>query len=296
MRFQILAVVLSSMVAMIVFSSCAQPARQMPSFGVCAHRGNDGVLPENTAIAFTNAVRAGVAMVELDVDVCKTGELVIMHDNTVDRTTNGKGKVRDLTFAEIRSLKANCRKGHPIPGCPEARVPTFEEMLDAVPADAPVWINCHLKGKCAAEVAQIIARKGRLHQAFIAATLPEIARARAVVPDIKSCNMSRTGSWTESWTPEECTRYAEETISNRCEFLQYISRAKPSAVDLKLLHDAGVKVSYFAAWSPAQAYDLAKQGYDFVLANEITETTKAYFAGRADTAVRNSSMSPDRSR
>ena len=61
----------------------------MPERGVCAHRGNDGRMPENTVPAWRNAARLGAEMVELDVKRCATGELVILHDATVDRTTNG---------------------------------------------------------------------------------------------------------------------------------------------------------------------------------------------------------------
>ncbi len=162
-------------------------APPMPSRGVCAHQGNGGGKPANTVVAFTNAVALGAAMVEFDVKRCKTGELVIMHDGTVDRTTNGKGAVSALTFDEIRKLTIKW------PGHPDAavKVPTFDEAIDCLPTEG-VWINCHSAGNVAVEVAQKIKAKGRLHQAFVASSLPAIAEARKAVPDILTCNMSRT--------------------------------------------------------------------------------------------------------
>src|SRR5215475_16084182 len=85
---------------------------------VVAHRGFKAVAPENTIAAFDAAAAVGGDYMELDVHVTKDGELILMHDAKVDRTTNGKGAVRDLTFAEIRKLDAG--KGQQVPTLREA--------------------------------------------------------------------------------------------------------------------------------------------------------------------------------
>ena len=250
----------------------------MPSRGVCAHRGNDGKMPENTTIAWANAVKLGADMVEMDVKRCKTGEMVIMHDGTVDRTTNGKGAVKDLAFDEIRALEVNWRRGKPIPGCPPAKVPTFAEALDAIPRDAPVWINCHCSGDTAVEVAQVIKAKGRLGQAFIATSLVAIEAARKAVPEILSCNMSRpyrgTDAYRKSWPPEKSTQYARETVAHKCQFLQLLAPCSPS--DIRLLHEAGVKVSYFHCEKPEKVKELVDLGVDFILTDNLTAVKAAY--------------------
>ncbi|MDO5317993.1 MAG: glycerophosphodiester phosphodiesterase family protein [bacterium] len=243
----------------------------MPERGVCAHRGNDGKMPENTTLAWPNAVKLGAQMVELDVKRCKTGELVIMHDATVDRTTNGKGYVTNLTFSAIRELEANYRKGKPIPGCPSVKVPTFEEAIDSIPADAEVWINCHCAPNTAVEVAKIIKAKGRLKQAFIAMSLKAIAQARKVVPEILTCNMSRTFTGVQAyhkpWPPEKSTLYAKQTVENKCQFLQLL--APCSKDDIKMMHDAGVKVSYFHCENPEKVKALVDLGVDFILTDNL---------------------------
>ncbi|MBQ2012156.1 MAG: glycerophosphodiester phosphodiesterase family protein, partial [Bacteroidaceae bacterium] len=77
---------------------------------VVAHRGDWRNSPENSIQAFKSCIEMGVDMIEIDVRKTKDNELVIIHDATVDRTTNGKGKVSDLTLEEVKKLRL--RAGH----------------------------------------------------------------------------------------------------------------------------------------------------------------------------------------
>lgn len=257
--------------------ACAACAA-LPGRGVCAHRGNDGTMPENTVLAWPNAVKLGAAMVELDVKRCATGELFILHDNTVDRTTNGKGVAAQMTFAELRALDAGYRKGKRIPGCPPVKIPTFEEALDSIPKDAEVWINCHCAPNTAVEVAKTIQAKGRLHQAFIATSLKAIAEARKAVPEILSCNMSRTvagvDAYHKPWPPEKSTLYAKQTIEHKCQFLQLL--APCSKADAEMLHAAGVKIAYFHCEKPEKVKDLVDLGVDFILTDNLVAIRDAF--------------------
>ncbi|MDF2066780.1 glycerophosphodiester phosphodiesterase family protein [Bacillus sp. Cr_A10] len=92
-----------------------------------AHRGATGYAPENTIAAFDLAVDMKADYIEIDVQRSKDGKLVLIHDTTVDRTTDGTGKVGDLTFEQLRSLDAGSWKGEQFVGEP---IPTFEEILD----------------------------------------------------------------------------------------------------------------------------------------------------------------------
>lgn len=106
-----------------------------------AHRGFSGNYPENTMQAFAEAVAAGADGIELDVQLSADRELVIIHDETVDRTTDGKGWVKDKTLSELRSLDASYRfrsKGEPHP------IPTLEEYFDLV-KDTSILTNIELK-------------------------------------------------------------------------------------------------------------------------------------------------------
>jgi glycerophosphoryl diester phosphodiesterase len=104
-------------------------------FLIIGHRGASGYEPENTLLSFKKAIGLYADMIEMDIFNCKTGELVIMHDNTVDRTTNGKGYIRDLSFQELRILDAG--KGE--------KIPTLSEVLDLV--NNKIKINLELKGE-----------------------------------------------------------------------------------------------------------------------------------------------------
>ncbi len=106
-----------------------------------AHRGFSGHYPENTMLAFKKAAEAGADGIELDVQLTKDGEVVIIHDEKVDRTTNGAGNVRDFTLAELRRLDASYIYAGKMGVNP---VPTFEEYCAWV-KDVPIVTNIELK-------------------------------------------------------------------------------------------------------------------------------------------------------
>jgi len=193
-----------------------------------------------------------------------------MHDRTVDRTTNGKGVVEKMTFAELRALDAAYRKGKAIAGFEDVKIPTFDEAIDAIARDG-VWINCHCGGGTAVEVARKLKAKNRLHQAFVAAPLKDIAAARKAVPGLLACNMSRTykgvDAYRKPWPPEMSTLYAKQTIENRCQFLQLL--APCSKADADMLHAAGVKISYFHCEKPEKVKELLDLGVDFILTDNL---------------------------
>src|SRR5258707_7534472 len=130
----------------------------VPTPLVIAHRGDSAHRPENTLAAFASALEIGAAIAEFDVHLTRDGEVVVIHDATLDRTTNGRGAVRSLTLAEIRRFSAGYpgRFGSTYAG---ERVPTLGEVLgllrdraqamieikpDAVTDDAEGGIEAHV--------------------------------------------------------------------------------------------------------------------------------------------------------
>src|SRR3954463_9396296 len=81
----------------------------LPARGLCAHRGAMDTHPENTIPSFQEAIQAGAHMIELDVQLSADGVAVLMHDDTVDRTTDGHGAVASLTFAQLHALDAGVK-------------------------------------------------------------------------------------------------------------------------------------------------------------------------------------------
>lgn len=107
-----------------------------------AHRGASGHCPENTLAAFRRAIELGADMVELDCQLTRDGEVVVIHDDTLDRTTTGRGAVAVRTLAEIRALDAGSWFSPQFAG---ERVPTLAEVVDCL--RGKVALNLEMKGE-----------------------------------------------------------------------------------------------------------------------------------------------------
>lgn len=113
---------------------------------VVAHRGDSSSAPENTVPAFEAALRSGSTVIETDVRLTADGYAVIIHDDTVDRTTNGTGKVSELTLTQLRSLDAGSWYDPSFAG---TRVPVLAEFLDVIASAPDVTALIELKGRWA---------------------------------------------------------------------------------------------------------------------------------------------------
>ena len=238
----------------------------MPKNGICAHRGANETHPENTLAAFREAIQLGAHMIELDVQMTKDNELVIMHDATVNRTTNGKGRVSDLTLAEIKELDAGKWKSRKFKG---EKVPTLKEALRIMPVN--IWLNIHLKGdeELGAATAKAVIQADRIHQGVIACNEEAAIGVRKVSPHIMICNMERTISR---------DNYINTTIEKGFPFLQIkSSRDNLNLIqDLKRLKENGVRVNYFHAEEAGQVKSLLEAGVDFILTDHLQKMLEAY--------------------
>lgn len=105
---------------------------------VAAHRGHSARYPENTLAAFRAAMDAGADVLECDLHMTADGEIVVIHDHTADRTTDGTGLIRDMTLAQVKALDAGSWKDAAFAG---ERVPTLTEFLELVAGqEAPALI------------------------------------------------------------------------------------------------------------------------------------------------------------
>jgi len=114
---------------------------------IFGHRGSRGTHPENTLLSFEHTCKLGAEGIELDVRMTKDHELVVIHDETIDRTTNGTGHVGDFTLQELQTYSAGSEfKKFPLytSAWDQEKVPTLAEVFERL-ADYPIQINIELK-------------------------------------------------------------------------------------------------------------------------------------------------------
>ncbi len=119
----------------------ADPAK-LPA--VQGHRGASALVPENTLAAFRKAIELGADGMEMDLQMTRDGAVVVIHDDTLDRTTDGHGRVTDLSLAEVRQADAGAKFGPAFRG---QRVPTLSEVIDLVKASGNDRVRLNLEIK-----------------------------------------------------------------------------------------------------------------------------------------------------
>lgn len=234
----------------------------LPERGIAAHRGGAATHPENTLAAFRNAAALGVAQIEFDVRATADDELVVIHDATVDRTTDGRGKVARLTLDELRRLDAGSWKAPEFAG---ERVPTLDETLDALPRD--VWINLQIKKddrapRIADRAVSAVAQRQRLHQVIFACGNAAARRVRDLEPHAVICNLARQKTRAD---------YLDHAIDTGAQFIQlHHLRGAPEPELVERAHRAELRVNYFC--DPEREPDLGRlfaDGIDFPLVDDL---------------------------
>lgn len=157
---------------------------------VMAHQGGANLAPSNTMVAFRNAAQMGVDVLELDVHTTQDGVVVVIHDATVDRTTNGTGRVHDLTLSDLQGLDAGYRfstdndQTFPFRG-QGVIIPTLQEVLAVFPG---LRINIEIKQAdppMEQAVADLIKQAGAQERVLVVASNNDvIERFRASMPDM----------------------------------------------------------------------------------------------------------------
>jgi glycerophosphoryl diester phosphodiesterase len=198
----------------------ANPWRPAPGRPVLviAHGGGQGLQPPNTLQAFDYAVSLGCDALEMDLRITRDGVLVTLHDETVDRTSNGAGRVADLTLAEVKALNFGARFKDPSGAQPykdnPARLGTLEELFTRFPS-MPMVVELKDRGTNGVRAAQVLARLIRRFQrvtrtivaSFDDDTLErfrEISRGEAftagALGETKSFVLE-TRAWLDGWHP-----------------------------------------------------------------------------------------------
>jgi len=147
-----------------------------------AHRGGPAYAPESTLAAFRNAIAVGADWIEMDIRMTRDGALVIMHDETVDRTTNGTGRVEELTLDQIGALDAGNGE----------RVPTFDQVIDLAKKARvgllPEAKSPDLYPRIEAQMVQAIVEADYVQRTVIQSFEPQVLETiKSLNPDVEVC-------------------------------------------------------------------------------------------------------------
>ena len=193
-----------------------------------------------------------------------------MHDETVDRTTDGTGRICDLTLAQIRALDAGSKKS------PEQsyssgqfkgeRVPTLEEALACFPKTG-LLLNIHCKtGDAVVEVAELLRRTGRVRQGIVMCEeRRDLETLREKCPWARAGYIgSYEGNWHRPWTAEQADEVIAYAAKAGVEFLQVLPECHCTPEQLRFLHDRGIRTTYFVADDEKTMREIVAEGHDFV--------------------------------
>lgn len=226
---------------------------------LCAHRGFSTVAPENSLPAFGSAVALGATEIEFDLWWTKDGEIVSIHDATLDRVSDGKGKVFDHTYEELLKLDFGSKTGKHFAGL---KILRFEEILAKLSCHTimnihmkdvgTAWDEAHVK-----KVLRLIdAYDARGHVYFMSSCGPLQDQLARLAPDIPRCMGYAPGK-----------DIVDEAIKHKCQMVQLF---KPyfdqSTVDRA--HAAGMRVNVFWSDAPAEAKKFLDMGIDTILTND----------------------------
>lgn len=234
---------------------------------VIAHRGFSGRHPENTLTAFQAAIELGVDMVEFDVQLTADGEIVVIHDDRVDRTTDGEGAVENMTLGQIQALRIlSVHDREPV------RVPTFREVLDLLEGSVRLNINLKPTARTRAALAERVANEfagRRLHErAFVAAdddSLTEMARRD---PSIARCSLDT----------QPPAGYITRSIALGCRILQP-GHAMVDATFVAEAHEHGLEVNVFFANTESEMTAMILAEVDGVLTDHPDALTQLIHGG-----------------
>lgn len=192
-----LSVIIAAAAVLAFMAITARPAPDHPYFAaanpgihVIAHRGGAGLRPENTLAAFSHAVAIGADVIEMDVQPTADGAIVCIHDATVDRTTDGRGRVDSFTLDELRKLDAGHNwsgdGGRSFPYRGQAiRIPTLEEVFSRFPRTRMIVEMKHGGPALARPLCDLVRRSGMTDKALVASlNVDAVAAFRSDCPEV----------------------------------------------------------------------------------------------------------------
>jgi len=236
----------------------------MPYPRTCAHRGFRTIAPENSMPAFGAAVAMGAEEIEFDLWFTKDGEIVSAHDSTLERVSNGSGKICEHTLEELRRLDFGIRRGEVFAGM---QIPTFEEILKKFACHCVMNIHLKTAGEKPEYIDRVIAliRKYDCEKYVYLmsgdnALLERLARE---YPEISRC----CGAGKEKWEiVDRAIRYGCKKVQL---FKPYFNQEM-----IDKAHAHGIICNVFWSDDPAEAQEFLDMGIDVILTNDYNRISQ----------------------
>ena len=254
------------------------PWRRLDRPMTLAHRGHCTTIPEQTMAAFEAAIAAGADAIEADVHLTRDGQLVMLHDDLVDRTTDGHGPVRDMTLDEVARLDAGSWFG---PGFRGARIPTLEQLLDMA-RGAGTILCLEAKGfdheetqTIALAIADALARRGEIGTHVLSSfDNLALAAARARHPELTLApdRLPERGFVPEVVIVDQARRLGASILQ--------VHHAELTTEDVRALHDADIAVWAWPTTLPDDIEGARRLGVDGLMGDDVPELVMA--ASRVD--------------
>jgi glycerophosphoryl diester phosphodiesterase len=263
----------------------APPLPDVPRPIVFAHRGGSGEAPENTVRAMQAALAANPDVaIELDVRRSRDGHLVVIHDATVDRTTDGTGKVAELTLAELQALDAgHCAtpgrgRGTASPAACRSesadrfpfrgqgyRIPTLAEVFAGLPTGTLIGIELKAPGYEAA-VAELLRKSGRQGRLMVGSGQDEVAaRLRALLPEVPQYFPRSAGVRFAAAAKFTNGALARPDYQVFAVPLKGAGLRLDTAGMIRAAHAAGVMITFWTINDPAEMDRLVRLGADGII-------------------------------
>ena len=237
-----------------------------------AHRGAQYDDAENTLAAFELAVKAGAHFIEFDLRTSADGIPVVLHDPTIDRTSNGTGKPSEHTLAELKKLNFSYwhhGERHSDPLYEHEEIPTFEEVLKKFRGKACMNIQCYAGPAGMNEICRLYLEYGMQDQGYLTIASDEVAaQVRKYSKEIEIC---LTPGWGDRAKPENLRKCADFG----CRFVQPI-RESVTPETFELCKKLGLRANVFHSDDPDQAAELFKMGAGGVMTNKICLLAKRF--------------------
>lgn len=223
------------------------------------HRGFSGKYPENTMLAFEKAIEAGADGMEFDVQLTKDGEMVIIHDETIDRTSNGKGRVCDYTYEELLEFDFSYKFKNQFKN---VKIPLLKEYFELV-KDTNLISNIELKNSVydyegiEQKVYDLIMKYNLNNKVIISSFNHEsIIRMKEIDPTIKC------GFLADCWilNPDEYTKRHNVEAFHPVGY--YLNKEK-----VDKLHNAGIEVNVWLGKAPMDYKELIDMGIDVLMSD-----------------------------